>query len=109
LVETTNMLQRMRELAVQSASDSNVTAWSRPLICEVIFEAMARPAASSLALLMRTPVDSLSIEVDMVRSFATSAFFCQYRRYVCVNCCHAFSPELILNVSDFLDLFFSMH
>jgi hypothetical protein len=51
------------------------TAWSRPLICEVIFEAMARPAASSLALLMRTPVDSLSIEVDMARSFDTSAFF----------------------------------
>jgi hypothetical protein len=36
---------------------------------------MARPAASSLALLTRTPVDSLSIEVDIARSFDTSAFF----------------------------------
>jgi hypothetical protein len=50
------------------------TAWSRPLICEVIFEAMARPAASSCALLMRTPVDNLSMAVDMERSFATRAY-----------------------------------
>jgi hypothetical protein len=36
---------------------------------------MARPAASSFALLMRTPVDNLSMAVDIERSFATSAFF----------------------------------
>jgi hypothetical protein len=45
------------------------------LICEVIFDAIAKPAASSFALLILKPVDSLSIEVDMARSLDCSAFF----------------------------------
>src|SRR6478609_9016131 len=35
--------------------------WFMPRICEVIEDAMARPAASSLALLMRLPVDRRSM------------------------------------------------
>src|SRR5690606_3093216 len=37
--------------------------WLMPRICEVIDEAMARPAASSFALLMRLPVDRRSMAV----------------------------------------------
>ena len=39
------------------------TAWFMPRICAVIDEAMARPAASSLAELMRLPLDRRSIAV----------------------------------------------
>ena len=38
-------------------------AWARPRIWEVIWLEMARPAASSFALLMRKPEDRRSIEV----------------------------------------------
>jgi hypothetical protein len=38
-------------------------AWLRPLICEVMRAEMARPAASSLALLMRRPEDRRCREV----------------------------------------------
>src|SRR3546814_20114947 len=37
--------------------------WVMPRICEVMVDAMARPAASSFALLMRLPVDRRSIAV----------------------------------------------
>src|SRR3546814_7333376 len=43
----------MPSLALRMATDM-------PLICDVILLAMARPAASSLALLMRLPVDRRS-------------------------------------------------
>ena len=39
-------------------------AWLAPLICEVIRSLMAKPAASSLALLMRRPLDRRCMEVD---------------------------------------------
>ena len=35
---------------------------------------MARPAASSCAVLMRTPVDNLSMAVDLERSLTTRAY-----------------------------------
>jgi hypothetical protein len=49
-------------------------AWFRPLICEVNREAIASPAASSFALLMRMPDDSRASEVcsadcDLLRLF----------------------------------------
>jgi len=40
------------------------TAWLRPRICEVMRVAMALPAASSAAELMRLPVDRRSIDRD---------------------------------------------
>ena len=47
---------------------------SKPRICDVIREAIANPAASSEALLIRCPVDSLSIAVFIARVFFTKAF-----------------------------------
>ena len=43
-------------------------AASNPRICDVIFVAMAKPAASSDAELIRSPVDRRSIATDMLRS-----------------------------------------
>jgi hypothetical protein len=44
------------------------------LICEVIFEEIANPAASSAAELMRRPVESLSMDWLIARSFFVKAF-----------------------------------
>ena len=51
-----------------------LAAMFRPRICEVIVSAMANPAASSLALLMREPVESCCIAEDRLRAFICSAF-----------------------------------
>ena len=50
------------------------TAWFKPRICEVILLAMAKPAASSAAELMRLPVDSCSMALDNVRLLTLIAF-----------------------------------
>ena len=50
------------------------TAWSRPRIWDVIREEIAKPAASSLAELMRLPVDNCSIATDSARLFLFKAF-----------------------------------
>jgi hypothetical protein len=49
------------------------TAWFKPLICEVIFEEIAKPAASSFAELIRMPVDNLSMVELMERSLRVIA------------------------------------
>jgi hypothetical protein len=45
-----------------------------PLICEVIELVMARPAASSAALLMRLPVDRRCIAVEVIEEAEFEAF-----------------------------------
>jgi hypothetical protein len=50
---------------------------------EVMREEMARPAASSAALLMRLPVDNCSMLLDMARLLAVIAF-CATRALVLV-------------------------
>ena len=57
-------------LIAQMPSFALRTAWLRPRICEVIEEAMATPAASSLAELMRLPLDRRSMAL-MRAMFAT--------------------------------------
>ena len=54
---------------IEIASFAFLTAIFRPEICAPMRSAIASPAASSLALLMREPVDKRSIAVDMARSF----------------------------------------
>src|SRR6056297_2831607 len=51
------------------------TAWLRPVICEVIFSAMAMPAASSLAALIRRPEDRRLMAAFM-SSFTRVMFAC---------------------------------
>ena len=50
-------------------------AWFMPLTCEVMLVAMAMPAASSLALLIRLPVDKRSIAMpsDLAAEFEALA------------------------------------
>ena len=48
--------------------------WAMPRVCEVMLVAMARPAASSFALLMRLPVDRRSIAEPSILSAETDAF-----------------------------------
>src|SRR5690349_12755633 len=72
---TASSRMRCRLLVTSSSADSVVcdseipslalrTAWFRPLICVVKRVAIARPAASSLALLMRMPEDRRAMAVD---------------------------------------------
>jgi hypothetical protein len=58
---------------IEIASLALRTAWFKPLICEVIFEEIAKPAASSFAELMRRPVDSLSMVELIERSLRVIA------------------------------------
>src|SRR3984893_16305124 len=52
--------------ASETASFALLTAWFTPLICAVKFELIARPAASSAALLMRKPEDKRCNACDNV-------------------------------------------
>ena len=49
-------------------------AWFMPRTCEVIVVAMARPAASSFALLMRLPLERRSIAVPSILLAELEAF-----------------------------------
>jgi hypothetical protein len=51
------------------------TAWFRPRICAVILLLIAKPAASSAALLMRLPVDNCSMLLDKERLLRVKAFW----------------------------------
>src|SRR5262249_48936726 len=74
---TASSRMRCRLLPTSTSADSAVwasempslalrAAWSRPRICEVKRSEIARPAASSLALLMRRPDDRRCREVARV-------------------------------------------
>src|SRR5690606_25677296 len=69
------------------------TAWFRPRICEVNLLAMARPAASSLALLMRRPEDRRCSEVakEPCDLFRLRCAFSE-DRLVLIICAILFSP-----------------
>ena len=58
-------LNRFAGEPMNHSSDPDVVdAWPSPLICAVILLAIAIPAASSDARLIRSPVDNFSIEFD---------------------------------------------
>jgi hypothetical protein len=77
---------------IEIASLELRTAWFKPLICEVIFEEIAKPAASSFAELMRRPVDSLSMVELMLRSL----------RVIALDAMFADMFVLIVAISNFL-------
>jgi hypothetical protein len=54
---------------IEIASFALRAAMFKPEICPAIRLAIARPAASSFAELIRNPVESRSIEVDIARLF----------------------------------------
>ncbi len=58
---------------MEMASLALRTAWSRPLIWEVILLEMARPAASSAAVLIRLPVDKRCIATPRSRALRSKA------------------------------------
>src|SRR6195952_2878884 len=60
--------------AIEMPSLALRIAWLMPRTCEVIEVEMARPAASSLALLMRLPVDRRSIAVPSALPATDEAF-----------------------------------
>jgi len=58
---------------IEIASLALRTAWFSPRTCEVIFELIAKPAASSSALLIRKPLDSRCIDRAIVDSVLFTA------------------------------------
>jgi hypothetical protein len=70
------------------------TAWFNPRICEVIFDDIARPAASSFAELIRKPVDNRSIVELMLRSLRVIEFAAMFADMFVLIVAIVLTPQL---------------
>ena len=74
IMSVTSIMAPSAVANIDMASCALRTAWVNPLIWEVIFEEIARPAASSAAELILSPVASRSIAWFIARSFFMRAW-----------------------------------